>query len=216
MVVRSLSGPVHACRAIHGFRMTDLSLPPARYAPAIEFPPLQLRAWSRTASPGQRPRWPPPRHPGLSTRVADLRRHARGPVDGSAHSHWLYALDLFNGGFYWEAHEAWEGFWHALGRTTPEARFVQGLIHVAAAAVKIREGKPAGVHSHTRRACDLLGDRGEAKPFGKEPRTADTLGLSRESIVRLLGELEIHRAECWQTSKCPVVRVVVTSLRMST
>jgi len=32
---------------------------------------------------------------------------------------WLYAVDLFNGGWYWEAHEAWEGFWHALGRTTP-------------------------------------------------------------------------------------------------
>ena len=44
--------------------------------------------------------------------------------------------------FYWEAHEVWEGFWNTLGRTTPEARFVQGLIHLAAAAVKIREGKP--------------------------------------------------------------------------
>jgi hypothetical protein len=63
-------------------------------------------------------------------------------------SRWLYALDLFNSGFYWEAHEAWECFWNAFGRTTPEAQFVQGLIHLAAACVKVREGKPAGVSRH--------------------------------------------------------------------
>jgi hypothetical protein len=60
---------------------------------------------------------------------------------------WLYALDLFNEGFYWESHESWESFWHALGRTSPEAQFVQGLIHLAAACVKIREGRPKGGRS---------------------------------------------------------------------
>jgi hypothetical protein len=78
---------------------------------------------------------------------------------------WLYALDLFNGGWYWESHEAWEGFWNALGRTTSEARFVQGLMHLAAAAVKILEGKPAGVARHTQRARELLGGS-RAAPVG--------------------------------------------------
>lgn len=74
----------------------------------------------------------------------------------AADPQWLYALDLFNGGWYWEAHEAWEAVWNALGRTTPDARLVQGLIHLAAAAVKVREGKPNGVARHTQRARELL------------------------------------------------------------
>ena len=30
---------------------------------------------------------------------------------------WLYAFDLFNHGFYWEAHEAWESLWHTARRS---------------------------------------------------------------------------------------------------
>ena len=81
-----------------------------------------------------------------------LSRHHALAAMLTANPRWLYALDLFNVGFYWEAHEAWESFWHALGRTTPEARCVQGLIHLTAACVKIREGKRAGVKSHTKKA----------------------------------------------------------------
>lgn len=46
---------------------------------------------------------------------------------------WLYAVDLFNHGYWWECHEVLETLWHAAHRTTPRARFVQGVIHVAAA-----------------------------------------------------------------------------------
>ncbi len=28
---------------------------------------------------------------------------------------YLRGIDLFNAGYYWEAHEAWEPLWHALG-----------------------------------------------------------------------------------------------------
>jgi predicted metal-dependent hydrolase len=125
----------------------------------------------------------------------------------AANSRWLYALDLYNAGFYWEAHEVWEGFWNALGRTTPEARFVQGLIHLAAAAVKIREGKPAGVARHRKRARDLLGDLGAADVGG-------TLGLAPESISALVTELEHFTPACWHTSRTPVVRVLAESLRL--
>ena len=46
---------------------------------------------------------------------------------------WLYAVDLFNHAYWWEAHEQLEALWNAAGRTTPRARFVQGLLKVAAA-----------------------------------------------------------------------------------
>src|SRR5947208_4284566 len=32
---------------------------------------------------------------------------------------YLHGLDLFNRGYYWEAHETWEGLWHACGRAGP-------------------------------------------------------------------------------------------------
>jgi uncharacterized protein len=126
----------------------------------------------------------------------------------AANPTWLYALDLFNHGFYWESHEAWEAFWHALGRNSPEARFIQGLIHLAAAAVKVREGKPTGVSRHTQRARQLLGDVGVANPGG-------TLGLAPDSPSAVIAELEKYTPSCWHTSRTPVVRVVAAQLRLA-
>ena len=139
---------------------------------------------------------------------------------------WLYALDLFNGGWYWEAHEAWEGFWNALGRTTPEARLVQGLIHLAAAAVKIREGKPNGVARHTQRARELLGGS-RAAPVGgalaevsgghgESPgNVMAALGLALECLAAVVAELDAYKPECWHTSRAPVVRVLASELRLA-
>jgi uncharacterized protein len=69
---------------------------------------------------------------------------------------YLFALDLFNHGYYWEAHEAWEELWHACGRTGVMADFLKGLIKFAAAGVKVREGRSEGVRRHARRAIELL------------------------------------------------------------
>jgi hypothetical protein len=54
-------------------------------------------------------------------------------------------LWLFNQGYYWEAHEEWEPVWKLMGRHSLEGLHLQGLIKVAAAAIKIRQGhaKPA-------------------------------------------------------------------------
>jgi predicted metal-dependent hydrolase len=70
--------------------------------------------------------------------------------------HFLLGLDLFNGGYPWEAHEVWEQLWGAAGRRGETADFLKVLIKFAAAAVKQREGKPAGVRSHAGRAALLL------------------------------------------------------------
>lgn len=53
---------------------------------------------------------------------------------------YLYGVDLFNHGFWWEAHEAWECCWIAAGRTTETGFFLQGLIQVAAACLKNYQG----------------------------------------------------------------------------
>jgi predicted metal-dependent hydrolase len=63
---------------------------------------------------------------------------------------------LFNAGYYWEAHEVWEGLWHAHGRRGPTADVLKGLIKLAAAGVKVRQGQPHGVITHARRAAEAF------------------------------------------------------------
>ena len=190
--------------------------PPLRYAPTRPLPLYSYVPGHDDPHPVNDPcghlfNIPKPTPLPLDQLPADpaLRRQAIAALFAT-HTDWLYALDLFNEGYAWEAHEAWERFWHKLGRTTPEARSVQGLIHLAAACVKIREGKPAGVTTHTKRAGELLGVE-EAASVGESG--VGTLGLDPESVSAVLAELERYRPECWQTSKCPVVKVVSAGLR---
>jgi len=115
---------------------------------AQQFPPY-------TYVPGRAP------HP-----VSDPAGHMHGheppqppPLDPD---HWqdsdtyLFGIDLFNHGYYWEAHEAWESLWHAAERQGTVADFLKGLIKLAAAGVKSLEENPAGVERHTNRAVELL------------------------------------------------------------
>lgn len=187
----------------------DISLPPYSYVPGHELPHpvndpqghLYAQA-SQTHTPliitsqfATIPSDPSSRRRALAALIAE-------------NPQWLYALDLFNSGFYWEAHEAWENFWNALGRTTPEARFVQALIRLSAACVKIREGKPMGVSRHTKRARELLGDLEAANPGG-------TLNLAPESLSAVVAELEKYTPACWHTSRTPFVRVLAGNLRLA-
>lgn len=68
----------------------------------------------------------------------------------------LRSVDLFNHGYYWEAHEGWEALWHAAGREGRVAELLRALIRLAAACVKIRQGQPTGVASHVEGALDRL------------------------------------------------------------
>jgi hypothetical protein len=182
--------------------MGDIAVSQPSYAPAIPLPPYSY-------VPGH----------GLPHPVNDPAGHLYS-ARASAHEQlvsistlaenvrWLYALDLFNSGFYWEAHEVWESFWNTFGRTTSEAKFVQGLIHLAAAAVKIREGKPTGVLRHTQRSRELLGDLKSAPVGG-------TLALDSESIAVVVAELEGYIPACWHTSRTPAVRVLSANLRLA-
>jgi hypothetical protein len=69
---------------------------------------------------------------------------------------YLYGIDLFNFGYYWESHEEWEGLWKAAGKEGNTADFLKALIKMSAAAVKIRQGQPAGVKEHASRAGSIF------------------------------------------------------------
>ena len=49
----------------------------------------------------------------------------------------LYGIDLFNDGYWWECHEAMEGLWHVAGRGSPAGHTLQAVIQCAAAHLKV-------------------------------------------------------------------------------
>ncbi len=81
---------------------------------------------------------------------------ALDPDRWAANRAYLHGIDLFNAGYYWEAHETWEALWHGCGRVGRTADFLKGLIKLAAAGVKVREGRPRGAAGHARAAADLF------------------------------------------------------------
>jgi predicted metal-dependent hydrolase len=78
------------------------------------------------------------------------------PICWQQNETYLYAVDLFNYSYFWEAHEAWESLWHAAGHQGQVADFLKGLIKLAAAGVKQCEGNAAGVARHLSRGHELL------------------------------------------------------------
>jgi uncharacterized protein len=66
--------------------------------------------------------------------------------------------ELWNRGRFWEAHEAWEQPWRAVGRHSAAGRFLQGLILLAAAGVKRQGGAQAVARRLAARGARRLRD----------------------------------------------------------
>lgn len=71
---------------------------------------------------------------------------------------YLLAIDLFNHGYYWEAHEEWERLWRASGADTTVGKFLKGLVKLSAAGVKVREKSVHGVRRHAASAGEVFAD----------------------------------------------------------
>ncbi len=108
-----------------------------RYAPERPFPPYAFL-------PGRDPH--PTRDPaGHSYGESEEKAGYFAPEDWETNEEYLFGVDLYNHGYLWEAHEAWEGLWHAAKHDRLQADFLQGLIQCAAAALKIPMGQPRGL-----------------------------------------------------------------------
>jgi uncharacterized protein len=117
---------------------------PPRYLPDLTFPPYAFIAPHRP-HPIRDPAGHMHGRPERIEPPLDPRAWVRSPA-------YLEGVDLFNHGYYWEAHEAWEALWNAAARVGPTAEFLKGLIKLAAAGVKVRQGEPRGVRIHCERA----------------------------------------------------------------
>ena len=113
-------------------RYSSRPLPPAAFIPGVS---------KRTDRPATAPSRPT---------AVDLDALA-------AHDDFRYGVDLFNHGFPWEAHEAWEPLWFAAPHEQSERALLQGLIHAAAAVVKARAGSNDAARGLADSACKYLG-----------------------------------------------------------
>lgn len=143
---------------------------PSRFTAQRSLPPY-------TYVPGQAP------HPLSDAAGHSFGKHApsTSPVDNHnwrQHEAYLYGVDLFNQGYYWEAHESWEAAWNGVGRRGVVADFLKGLIHLAAAGVKLREGRPTGTARHLHKAEALF------QAAKAEHKTC--LGVSVESLLQAM------------------------------
>ena len=88
--------------------------------------------------------------PGINARPAP-HVPVQATVDAAflnVHPDYLAGWFLLRSGYPWEAHEVWEDIWRKLPASSGERHFVQGLIRLAAAAVKGRQRNRAGILHH--------------------------------------------------------------------
>ncbi len=89
--------------------------------------------------PGQSPH--PTRDPNGHSYSNPLEQLASfETMDWQSCEEYLYGIDLFNYGYWWESHEALEPVWVAAGKQTETGFFIQGLIQVAIAHLKDFQG----------------------------------------------------------------------------
>jgi uncharacterized protein len=156
---------------------------PPRYLPARALPPYAY-------VPGG-PHPHPVRDPGGHS--PDLPEPAPfDPAGWRDCEDYLWAADLYNAGYPWEAHEVWEGLWRQAD-PGPDRELLQCLIQLAAAAVQLRRGAPAGAARVIARARDHLA---AALPG---PR----LGLDLDALAATLD----HFAAGRRCSRLPVLEL---------
>ena len=76
------------------------------------------------------------------------------PVADSAHL--LWSIDLFNEGFYWETHEAFELLWKDLHNDNPYKWLLQAIILSAAATLKTEMGLEAPANRLHKKAVQKI------------------------------------------------------------
>ena len=119
------------------------------------FDPDTLAAGRLSSQPFPHYRFVPGRHPHPTADPAGHSYHPPGespprvrwiaPEDWRRSPDYLYGCDLYNHGYWWEAHEAWEGLWQLCDKRAEQGYFLQGLIQVSACHLKRYVGQVDGV-----------------------------------------------------------------------
>lgn len=115
------------------------------------------------------PEMPLPSRPYLPGTGAPRPELARPPAAPLTLASWrehrglAFGFDLFERGFFWEAHEAWEDAWQLTGEG-PARELLRGLIQLAASRVQQRLGSD-GADRLAERAADHLRAAERSRPI---------------------------------------------------
>jgi hypothetical protein len=104
---------------------------------------------------------------------------------------YLHAIDLFNLGYYWEAHEGLEAVWRGAGSASEIGVLLQGVIQVAAALLKLGMGEDEGARRLAAKGCKRL-------------RAAEGvwLGVERRQLAD-----DVDACIAGRSSEAPVIRL---------
>ena len=119
-----------------------------RYVPEVPFP-------SYRHLPGETPH--PHRHPQGHRFSCPFEGAVPESAGWRGDKAYLLGVDFYNHGFWWEAHEQWESLWQRAGRRTAEGLFLQGMIQLAAAAIKRHQGNGRGFRLLSGNGLEKLG-----------------------------------------------------------
>jgi hypothetical protein len=143
-----------------------------RYAPTRPFPPYAYLPGGEHPHPTQSPQG----H-SYTGEPGPPAGHVE-PARWRENDDYLFGVDLYNHGYLWEAHEVWEGLWHAAKPDAVQADLLQGLIQCAAAALKVPMQQPRGLEKLARIGTERL--ESVARRGGPEYMGVDLLDFVRE------------------------------------
>lgn len=122
---------------------------PPRYSSLTQFPPYAF-------VPGRHPH--PTRDPaGHSYGHDEPDGRYWPPEQWRDNQSYLLGVDLYNAGYFWESHEAWEALWMVAKLKDPEqGQFYQAMIQLSACVLKIPMGQPTGFAKLAQVGCERL------------------------------------------------------------
>ncbi len=133
-------------------RYTDIPFPPYRFIPGQHPHP--------TAHPDGHSYHPPGEpEPEATNHAPDAWRQSE---------EYLFGVDLYNHGYWWEAHESWEALWQLTDKKGVQGKFLQGLIQTGAAHLKFLLNHPRGfdrLRSSSRAYLDFVLEHGGKAVF---------------------------------------------------
>lgn len=140
-----------------------------------------------TALPLPEAAYVPGRTPRTETGIAfEVARRAPAVTEADrwqSNEAWLYGIDLFGAGFFWEAHEVLEPVWINARPNSRERAAVRGVIQLANACLKLEMGRRGAALRLLRLATTDLRDAGDEPAMGLHVADlADAVERFRQSL----------------------------------
>jgi hypothetical protein len=92
------------------------------------------------------------------------------PEEWRDNAEYLFGIDLYNHGYWWECHEVLEGLWRLTGHRGREAELLQGIIQAAAANLRRHAGSAEGARRLAGEAARRLESGGDGAFMGLDAR----------------------------------------------